>query len=149
MRITEQVKVHFPLEIDEDNFPPINVESLNAFQRNNGEIRLDNTPFFITGVALGDVVRCTVDSSTNGVWFEKVISESGNKALSIIFLETHCKDDVYLQLKKFGCYCEYGEFDGMDMLAVCVYQSEDYSKIASYLDKLELDEWISYAELCI
>ena len=149
MNAFEKIKVHFQLVVGEDNFPPIGVESLNAFMQKNGVIRLDNTPFFVSEVALGDLVECSKNPNTNGVWFERVVVESGNKALSIIFLDDTCKEDVYQELKKNGCYSEYGEFDGMDMLAVCVYQNIDYGKIREYLDHMEAQEKISYAELCI
>jgi len=52
-------------------------------------------------------------------------------------------------LKACDCYCEYGEFDGFNMLAVSIGKELDYSKIISYLDENEESGKISYAELCV
>ena len=43
----DNIKVHFELEIIEDGFPPIAVESLNARLHDDGKIELDNTPFLL------------------------------------------------------------------------------------------------------
>ncbi|MEU1617315.1 DUF4265 domain-containing protein [Streptomyces sp. NPDC005722] len=56
----EHVKVHFRLEV-EDDWPPAGVESLWAVDRGDGRVELANTPFFVRGVANGDVVETSVD----------------------------------------------------------------------------------------
>jgi len=147
--LTEGIKVHFKLEPEGDGFPPIGVESLNGYCDRSDLVRLDNTPFFAIGVALGDVVLYEKHPSKNEYWYCGVYSESGNKALSIIFLDEACKEEVYQHLKSSGCYCEYGEFGNFNMLAVGVYASLNYSEIASYLGEKEAGGLISYAELCV
>ncbi|MGW9025231.1 DUF4265 domain-containing protein [Streptomyces sp. NPDC055722] len=57
---SEHVKVHFRLEIEND-WPPAGVESLWAIDRGNGEVELANTPFFVRGVAIGDIVETSMD----------------------------------------------------------------------------------------
>lgn len=52
----EFVKIVFPLLVDDDGFPPISSESLNARKTKSGSI-IENTPFFVTGIALGDCVQ--------------------------------------------------------------------------------------------
>ncbi|HEX7153566.1 MAG TPA: hypothetical protein VF618_18910 [Thermoanaerobaculia bacterium] len=54
--MTQFVKVFFPLDVDEDGVPPIASEALNARRESPGFV-LENTPFFATGVALGDRVE--------------------------------------------------------------------------------------------
>lgn len=149
MKKTQQIKIHFPLVIDEDNFPPISVETLNGVYKSEGIVTLDNTPFFVTGIALGDKIKCKKKKYEQGYWYYEIKSKSGNKALSIIFLKDGYEEEIYQYLRKRGCYCEYGEFDGFNMLAVCVFKDQEYSKIASYLDELEDTNLLSYAELCI
>lgn len=142
-------KVHFELDVTEEGFPPISVESLNCELVDGGFYKIDNTPFFAVGVALGDVISCNPRPTMKGYWFEAVESESGNKALSIIFIEPQCEEQVYQKLKSLGCFCEYGEFGNLTMLAVAVYSSIDYEGVAHYLDEMEGKEQLSYAELCI
>lgn len=44
------------LEVDEEGYPPVSSETLNASLAEDGFV-LENTPFFATGVAFGDCVR--------------------------------------------------------------------------------------------
>lgn len=144
-----EVKVRFDLEIEEDGFPPISVEILNARLIDETIVELDNTPFFVEGVAIGDTLKCT-KAGDNGLFqYDHVVNESGNKSISIIFIDDSCKENVYQKLKGLGCYCEYGEFDGFNMLAVSVDIENDYGEVARYLDLQESSEYLSYAELCL
>ncbi len=143
------IKVNFELEIIEDGFPPIAIETLNARLRDDGKIELDNTPFFAECVAVGDIISCSKDEHDHNYIFENVITPSGNKSISIIFIHDECKNKIYEYLKEKDCYCEYGEFDGFNMLAVSVDSSNEYNEITAYLDAEESLGKISYAELCI
>jgi len=142
-----ELKVHFRLDVD-DGFPPIRVESLNAQEEPNGLARLDNTPFFAEGVALGDVVACT-RGDAGQLEFAEVKSRSGNRALSVIFLRADAIEHVYQYLKSEGCYCEHGEFGALEMLAICVGKSVNYDRIVAYLSDNELRGVLSFAELCV
>lgn len=51
------MKIYFRLEQDEDGYPPDPWESLWAEKTEGGLYRLDNIPFFVKGVAPGDLVR--------------------------------------------------------------------------------------------
>lgn len=51
------VKVHFWMAVDEDGWPPAGVESLWAVVLGDGTVRLDNTPWYVRGVASDDIVR--------------------------------------------------------------------------------------------
>ena len=146
------VKIVFPLEVDEDGFPPIASEALNARRESRGFV-LENTPFFATGVALGDRVEGTpVHGVSNKFTFTQVIESSTSKAISIIFLDIGAKESIYQDLKQRSCYCEYGEFGKggeLQMLAVSVPESCDYDSIARYLDEHEAQDRLSYAELAV
>ncbi|MFF8649240.1 DUF4265 domain-containing protein [Streptomyces griseoluteus] len=55
------VKIHFRLEVGENGWPPTSVESLWAVDLGDGTVRLDNTPWFVHGVASGDIIRVDAD----------------------------------------------------------------------------------------
>jgi hypothetical protein len=77
------VKVHFQLEVDDDGWPPVSLESLWAVDLGDGTARLDNTPWFVRGVARGDVVR--VDLDDDGLrWATETVAASGNCAIRLI-----------------------------------------------------------------
>ena len=149
---TEYVKIVFPLDVDQDGFPPIGSESLNARPEASG-FTLDNTPFFVSGIALGDIVEAVPAPGGSGNYdFVQVITPSPNKALSIIFLDTGIKDAVCEELRRQGCFCEWGYFGrggSLQMLAVSVPDSCPYRPVADFLDRHELNDGLSYAELAV
>jgi len=51
------VKVIFELPQDDDGWPPAGSEGLWAVPVTPDVVRLDNTPFFVRGVAAGDLIR--------------------------------------------------------------------------------------------
>ena len=81
--------------------------------------------------------------------FERVIEESGTKALSIIFMTDSSMEAVFQEMKGRGCYCEYGQFGKLEMLAVSVPANIEYDDIFTYLHGLEDREEISFAELAV
>lgn len=142
------IKVRFNLEIIEDGFPPIGVETLNGVLIGDNIVKLNNTPFFAKSVAVDDILRCIETNKTGVYEYEKLVTPSGNKAISIIFLDDSCKENVYQYLKGHGCYCEYGEFGGFNMLAVAVDKKLEYDELESFLQMNQDSGIISYAELC-
>lgn len=143
------VKVIFELDVLEDGYPPVGSESLNGILLDNGFIEINNTPFFVEEIACGDIVRCNKHPESGKLIFDSVIKEGTSKSVSIIFLEQSVKDSIYSKLRKLGCYCEYGEFGSLKMLAVEVDNSCDYQKVSEFLSEEEADGNISYSELCI
>lgn len=143
-------RLHFRIEPEETGWPPIAVETLNGELQADGLIKVDNTPFFVWGVAAGDIVEATAVPERNGeFFFEKVEVESPNKALSIILKSSEIADSIYEFFKDLQCYCEYGEFGRTRMLAVCIGDDKDYNFIKKKLDAEEGLGKLSYAELCI
>ena len=143
------IRVRFDLEIEEDGYPPIAVETLNARIVDGNTVEIDNTPFFAKSVAAGDVVECSRTENDQVLQFERVIAESGNRSISIIFLDDDCREDLYQHLRSCGHYCEYGEFAHFNMLAVSIEKDADYSAVKAYLDEKEGSNSVSYAELCL
>ena len=145
----EYVKIRFPLEAHEEGFPPVTVEILNARLVNEGIAKIDNVPFFAESIAMGDLVLCKPTENEGVYDFERVVENGSSKSVSIIFIDESCKEDLYQYFKAHNCYCEYGEFGAFHMLAVSIPFSVEYSKISSHLEKLEVLNQISFAELCL
>ena len=57
----DHVQLHFRMEVDQDGWPPASVESLWAVALDDRTVRLDNTPWFVRGVASGDIIQVSVD----------------------------------------------------------------------------------------
>ncbi|MFF7492938.1 DUF4265 domain-containing protein [Streptomyces rubiginosohelvolus] len=74
------------METDEDGWPPASVESLWAVDLDDGTVRLDNTPWFVRGVASGDVIRVQADD--DGVfWAGETMQPSQNCTIRLIVLK--------------------------------------------------------------
>lgn len=142
----KEVRVKFDLEVD-DGFPPVTAEFLIGKLESIDSVRLDNTPFFAVGVALGDVVKCT--GSPPNLTFASIAAESGHKAISVIFIDNSCQDELFQFLKGLGCYVEFGEFPEYDMLAAAIPPDVAYDNIRKELDTLENEDRISFSELCL
>ncbi|WP_181234578.1 DUF4265 domain-containing protein [Enhygromyxa salina] len=143
-------KIEFELEPNEDGFPPIGSESLHAIPREDGSFILDNTPFFVTEVALGDRIAADrILDSENKFAFSHVLEPSSAKSISIIFLVKELEQSIFDNLRDRGCYCEFAEFRALRMLAVSVPETCDYGALRAYLEEHEADETISFAELAV
>ncbi len=144
--IGKEVRVRFDLEVN-DGFPPISAEFLIGTLEKEGIVCLDNTPFFVEGVAFGDRIFC--NGLPPNMEFESLQEESGYRAVSVIFVDCHYEDELYKLLKFDGCYTEFGEFPEYDMLAVAIPPDLDYDKIKDLLEHSEQSGKISFAELCV
>lgn len=141
-----EVRVKFDLDVD-DGFPPITAEFLIGRLESIDSVRLDNTPFFAMGIALGDIVKCT--GLSPNLTFASIVIESGHKAISVIFIDNSCQEELFKSLRALGCYVEFGEFPDYDMLAAAIPPDINYSTIKQALDALENEGKISFAELCL
>lgn len=75
--------MHFPLEPDEDGWPPVSSEGLWAEPVGPGLYRLDNAPFFVTGVAPDDVVEAAADEDGNRQ-FVRVVQMGGRVVARVV-----------------------------------------------------------------
>jgi hypothetical protein len=56
MEEKKHFKIAFPLDRDEDGYPPDDVETLWGWETKPGLYCIDNIPFFVKGISPGDVV---------------------------------------------------------------------------------------------
>ncbi|MEV5657254.1 DUF4265 domain-containing protein [Streptomyces sp. NPDC052291] len=146
----DHVKVHFRMEIDEGGWPPASVESLWAVDLGDGTVRLDNTPWFVRGVASGDVIRVqpdddgllwageTVEPSQNCTIRLIVLKDSGSAAARQSVLDTfHRLDTTGEGIEQFG------------MVALKVPPQADLLNIRELLEHGETKEWWHWEEGCV
>lgn len=149
MSESSDVKIRFDLLQDEDGYPPVSLEMLNATEIGPNLYRVENAPFFMENVSYGDVV-VALPTATAGLFkFKEVAEQSKFNSLSIIILDKSM--DVFLMdlLRGLDCVIEYGEFGELRVLAVAVPESTDYLELRDQLLELEEKELISFAELAV
>lgn len=144
MTTMQHVKIRFPLEIDEDGYPPESVETLWALDIGGGRYKIDNIPFYAKLISDGDIVSASTDDG--GLVFEKLLVASSNCTFRVIMLDGTDGFDEREYLKTMGCETEGSGIEGF--FAVSVDKAE-YQNIASYLASAHNDGKLDFEESSI
>ncbi|MFJ6101589.1 DUF4265 domain-containing protein [Streptomyces sp. NPDC092359] len=144
------VKVHFLMEVDDGGWPPASVESLWAVDLGDGTVRLDNTPWFVRGVASGDVIRVNVDD--DGLrWAGETVHPSDNCTIRLIVLKdggsAAARQTVLETFHQLGTTGEGIERFGM--VALDVPPEADIQRIQTLLEHGEANGWWHWEEGCV
>ncbi|MCX5184346.1 DUF4265 domain-containing protein [Streptomyces sp. NBC_00268] len=143
------VKVHFRLEI-EDDWPPTSVESLWAVDQGDGTVRLDNIPWFVRGVACGDVVAVEPDEE-DVPWAGEVVRRSENCTIRLIVLREGgtgaARQSVINAFRELGVDGE--GIEQFRMVALDVPPTADLAKVQELLNHGVAKEWWHMEEGCI
>jgi hypothetical protein len=99
----QHVRVSVEIEQDEDGFPGVAVERLWC-RRMGPHSQVDNIPFFIKGLAWGDVISARLDSGE--LWAHELIAESGHATIWILVRDESPVDEVRAILSRLGCSSE-------------------------------------------
>ncbi|MFI7274684.1 DUF4265 domain-containing protein [Streptomyces sp. NPDC049879] len=70
------------------------------------EVQLRNTPFYVKGVAFGDIVKVKADHERRELVFEEFVSESGHSAVRVIIKDEGVREEVDAILRAFDCSWE-------------------------------------------
>lgn len=146
----DHVKVHFRLDTDEDGWPPVGVESLWAVDLGDGTVRLDNTPWFVRGVASDDVVRVEVDEDGQR-WASETVRASENCTIRLIVMKdggtTAARQSVLEMFHRLGTTGE--GIEQYRMVALDVPPGADLPKIRELLEHGAAEEWWHWEEGCV
>ncbi|MEO3767752.1 DUF4265 domain-containing protein [Streptomyces sp. B5E4] len=136
------VKVHSRLEVDENGWPPVSVESMWAVDLGDGTVRLDNTPWFARGVASDDIIRVEVDAE--GVrWAGETVRASENCTIRLIVLKDGGSGAARQKvLETFHRLGTTGEgLEQFRMVALDVPPDADLSRIRRLLEHGDAQGW--------
>jgi len=105
----DRVKIKFATAV-EDGWPPVNYETLWAERAEANLYRIDNVPFFVYGIAYGDVVEVMPKApDENTFWFHRVVRRSGHSTYRIMLMDAQDKtmfDFWWPKLGDLGCTYE-------------------------------------------
>ena len=107
--------------------------------------RIENIPFFIKNIALGDLVA--VESDGGVLYFDSLIESSGNSVVRLIIFNKNEVLRIGEELVKLGCGWEGSHLE--NLISVNIPKNIPYSKIKIYLDKGESDKQWEYQEACL
>jgi hypothetical protein len=76
--------VVFVLEVDKDGWPPVSSERVWAFDLGDGLYRIDNPPWFISDLAVGDVVEASAPTPSSHPVFQRLVDRSDHITIRLI-----------------------------------------------------------------
>lgn len=147
----DQVKVRFRLDRQDQDWPPVESEGVWATPSGAAEYRLDNVPWFVRGVAFGDLVRATPDE--DGVlWVDGPVQWSGRYTIRVIPLGEGTSEDecqaIIDAFQPLGAECE-GGLPAFKIVALDIPPTASVAEIKTLLDDGQADGRWAYDEGCI
>ncbi|HEX5747468.1 MAG TPA: DUF4265 domain-containing protein [Archangium sp.] len=141
----QHVKILFHLEQDEDGYPPANAETLWATTVGEGLYKIDNIPFFATGIAVDDIVSAELDADQ--LLYKDVVHPSGHSTVRVVVYGHDELPEVHGLFKQLGCSTEQSHLRGL--VALDVPPSVSWDELKRILDEgREQDRW-DYEEACL
>ncbi|MDX3854164.1 DUF4265 domain-containing protein [Streptomyces sp. AK02-01A] len=146
----EHVKVLFPLDQDEDGWPPVSTEGLWAVRLDGDAVRIDNTPWFVTNVACGDIVRVNEDVDGQLRAVEKV-KWSGNCPIRVIpFRDGRFEGELSPVIELFAPVGVTGEgLAQFGLVALNVPGDVDLATVQELLWRGSDEGWWDFDEGCV
>lgn len=138
-------KIKFYLESEDEDWPPCQVETLWAKHLGRNLYELDSIPFFVKGLALGDVV--SVERASGELLFKEIVRSGGHSTIRIIFLNHSVKDETCKRLEDIGCSWEGSHLPSL--IAVDVPPSLQYDYVKAILERGEQTQEWEYEEGCV
>lgn len=99
-------RILFRLQKDEDGYPPHAWESLWGIKLTDGQFQIDNTPFFVKGISLEDIVLAEYQEKAAEWHFQHIIHRSQNSVMRIIVFDVAEVAAVREGLQSLGCTTE-------------------------------------------
>ncbi|MEV7012948.1 DUF4265 domain-containing protein [Streptosporangium sp. NPDC051022] len=139
----------FDLQQDDDGWPPVGSEGVWAIPVGPDRARLDNIPFFVPGVACGDVVHLETDAE-GVVWAKEVVEFSGNCTIRVIpYPDGDLEGDLGAVLDLFAPLGVEGEgLEQFGLVALNVPPTADLAGVRRLLREGQNGRW-DYEEGCI
>ncbi|MFE8600047.1 DUF4265 domain-containing protein [Archangium violaceum] len=140
----EYVKVLFKLEKEDEDYPPVDYERLWARPLGDGLFALDNIPFFVRGISVGDVVAA--QPGEGEVVFSELVRESGSSTLRVIVFDESHVEEVRRQLQTLGCSTE---LNVSKMLGVDVPPQVALQAVRTWLMEMQSAGALEFEDACL
>jgi hypothetical protein len=126
----EPVRVFFPLEQDENGYPPVTCEMIWCLPA-TGSYVVDNIPFYARDISLGDEVQTELRDGE--LWFVGLATPSKNTTVRGFARNGIFAPLLIPQLQAFGGVTE--KMEGSDLVAISFSPSSDIAGALDYLDR--------------
>lgn len=122
----------------------VEIESMWAIEVPSG-YKIDNIPFYATGIAVGDVVSAEPDKD-GLLRYSGLVSPSGHSTIRLWMSKEEDVARIRHELHKMGCSTE---LDLSRLVSVDIPPILPYSHVKAYLDKHENRGTLEYEEACL
>jgi Domain of unknown function (DUF4265) len=135
--------MYFSTPMDDEGYPPTEVESIWVKRLSDTEFVIDNIPFFASEIALNDRVRGQI-TQEGQLWFDSLIEPRGHSTIRVIVIDQALFETVVKEVKGLVESCEI--YRDICLIAVDVPTSTDISPLLIYLQKKLSDGIIDFEE---
>jgi hypothetical protein len=144
--MTDLVKIKFILPQEPDGYPLDQFESVWAVPEGSS-YRIDNIPFFVRGVACGDLV--SVSKQGDEICYRGLDSAGGHSTVRVLVTDEADAPvrQVRDELRQLGCPSELSHVPGL--IAVDVPPHVNYDNLRKFLDTGESEGRWEYEEGCV
>ena len=108
---------------------------------------VDNIPFVVDRISLGDVIRVELDEEEDRYYFEDFVAVSGNSTVQMHVHDEKIISKTRDDLSILGCETE--AFLDRKIVAINVPKEISYHPVKVYLDKGEAANNWTYKESCL
>jgi hypothetical protein len=140
--MTARVKLEVPFSDSEGN---TELETMWTVKRDDG-YELDNIPFYVKALALGDVVSASTEAD-GGLRYSSLVRATGHSTIRLWFANENDVPPVRDELKRIGCASELSDLPRL--VAVDVPPAVSYATVKAYLDQGEREGKFEYQEACL
>lgn len=138
----DPVKLLFRLQPDEDGYPPYQWESVWANPVSDGLYQIDNIPFFVSDISLGDIVEA--EYSDDVLVYVKTAVPSSNGTIHVVCYDHKTCQQLLSRLPGWGCDYEVGELERL--VAIDVPARAEVDDLLAWLDRQARAEQLVYEE---
>lgn len=122
--------MHFRLEPDATGYPPTSSEFLWSIPTDRGTYIVDNIPFFVRDISLGDEISAQKLGKT--LQFSGVLQKSKNTTVRVLLKKRNLATAIRGKLNHFGGGTEL--MDELGLLAVSMPPGSRIAEALSFLD---------------
>lgn len=140
--------VVFPLVQDDDGWPPVSSERVWAVPLGDDQYRIDNAPWFVWDVAVGDIVRAISEGPTSHPVYAAMLRPSDHVTIRLVcFRSGPLQGDLARALEPFTRLGVYGEgVKQYGMLSLDIEPSAPMQQLVALLRRGADDGWWEYEE---
>ncbi|MCY1079789.1 DUF4265 domain-containing protein [Archangium lansingense] len=140
--MNERLKLRFHFE---NSAGENETETMWVIKRDDG-YEIDNIPFYVKELALGDVVAAQSDKG-GAPWYSELVRPSGHSTIHLWFSHEEDVESVRGTLRQMGCASEVSNLPRL--VAVDVPPEVSYDKVKAFLEQGEQTGLFEYQEACL